>query len=288
VVEWLVQKWGIEKMRALLGDLARGVAINAALAARFAPIEKLDGEFAAHARGLAQGTGPKLDWTKPAPALLASEPKLKEWIAKNPDNFTALMEQAKQTIFAKQWAAAKDALKKLIALYPDQHDADSAYALLARVHRELRETADEEAMLNKVAELCSDAPDAYARLMEIAAARKDWRTVLANADRFTAVNPLAPAPYRSIAEAREATGDKPAAIGAYRTLLSLDPPDPPEIHFRLARLLHSTGDAGAKREALLALEDAPRFREAHRLFLEIATNPPKAKPAAATNPKKKP
>ena len=270
VVEWLVQKWGIEKMRSLLGDLARGVAINAALTARFAPIEKLDADFTEHARGLARATGPKLDWTKPAPALLASEPKLKEWIAKNPDNFTALMEQARQTITAKQWAAAKEPLKKLIALYPDQHDSDSAYALLARVHRELGEAAEEEAMLNKVAELCSDAPDAYARLMEIAAARKDWKTVLTNADRFTAVNPLAPAPYRSIAEAREATGDKPAAIGAYRTLLSLDPPDPPEIHFRLARLLHSAGEAGAKRELLLALEEAPRFRDAHTLLLEIA------------------
>ena len=39
VVEWLIKKWGVEKMRALLGDLARGVEINAALAARFAPIE---------------------------------------------------------------------------------------------------------------------------------------------------------------------------------------------------------------------------------------------------------
>src|SRR5205823_13616677 len=44
VVEWLVQKWGVEKLRALLADLARGVAINDALAARFAPIEKLDAE----------------------------------------------------------------------------------------------------------------------------------------------------------------------------------------------------------------------------------------------------
>jgi tetratricopeptide (TPR) repeat protein len=288
VVEWLIQRWGVEKMRALLADLARGVAINAALAARFAPIDKLDAEFAEHARGLARATGPKLDWTKPAPAQLASEPKLKEWLAKNPDNFTALTEQAKQFITERQWEAAKAPLKKLIALYPNQYDSDSAYALLARAHRELGETAEEEAMLNKVAELCSDAPDAYARLMEIAAARKDWPTVLANADRFTAVNPLSPTPYRSIAEAREATGDTPAAIGAWRTLLSLDPADPPEIHFRLARILHSTGDAGAKREVLLALEEAPRFREAHRLLLEIETASAKTKPASPTPVRKKP
>src|SRR6185436_7082261 len=127
--------------------------------------------------------------------------------------------------------------------------------------------------------------DAYARLMEIAAARKDWRTVLANAAHFTAVNPLAYTPYHLIAEAREATGDKPAAIGAYRTLLALNPPDQPEVRYRLARVLHSTGDAAAKREVLLALEEAPRFREAHSLLLEMEANAPKAKPESGVKPK---
>ena len=62
-----------------------GGSSPSALAARFAPIEKLDAEFAQHARGLANGTGPKLDWTKLAPADMASESKLKDWIAKHPD-----------------------------------------------------------------------------------------------------------------------------------------------------------------------------------------------------------
>ena len=160
--------------------------------------------------------------------------------------------------------------------------------MLAQVHRELGEAAEEEAMLNKVSGLCSNAPEAYARLMEIAAARKDWRAVLANAEHFTAVNPLAHEPYRRIAEAREATGDKPAAVRAYRTLLSLNPPDQSEVHFRLARVLHSAGDAAAKREVLLALEEAPRFREAHSLLLEMEAKAPKAKPEPSVKPATKP
>ncbi len=288
VVEWLIQKWGLEKMRAVLADLARGVEINATLAARFAPIEKLDADFAAHARSLANGTGPKLDWTKPAPAEIASEAKLKDWIAKNPDNFTALTEQAKHLLAEKKWAAAKSPLVKLIALYPEQHNPGSAYMMLAQVHRELGEAGEEEAMLNKVSGLCSNAPDAYARLMRITAARKDWRAVIANAEHFTAVNPLAHEPYRLVAEAREATGEKAAAIHAYRTLLALNPPDQPEVHFRLARILHSTGDAAAKREVLLALEEAPRFREAHALLLELDVKSPKAKPEATAKVGAKP
>ncbi len=107
VVEWLVKKWGVEKMRALLADLARGVEINAALAAHFAPIEKVDAEFSAHARGLANATGPMLDWTKPEPAVRASDAKLTAWMAARPDNFTVLTEQAKQLLAEKKWAAAK-------------------------------------------------------------------------------------------------------------------------------------------------------------------------------------
>jgi tetratricopeptide (TPR) repeat protein len=164
-------------------------------------------------------------------------------------------------------------LQRLIELYPEQHADDSAYAQLARVHRELGELAEEEAMLNRVAELCADAPSAYERLMTIAADRKDWKTVLANAERFLAVNPLMPAPHKYAAEANEALGNAVAAIASYRSLLQLDPPNLAQAHFRLARLLRQTGDREAKRHVLLALEEAPRFRAALDLLLEMNPEP---------------
>jgi hypothetical protein len=50
----------------------------------------------------------------------------------------------------------------------------------------------------------------------------------------------------------------------------LEPIDPAELHFRLAILLDRAGDLeGAKRHALESLEEAPRYREAHRKLLEI-------------------
>jgi tetratricopeptide (TPR) repeat protein len=273
VVEWLIERWGLEKMKRLLADLARGVEINAALATHFAPIEKLDAEFAARAKEIAKNTGPKLDWTPLKPKDFAGAKGLAEFIAKNPDNYSALNEQAKQLLEAKKWAEAKVPLQKLIERYPNQTEDGNAYSLLAHVHRELGEADAEIAMLNKVAQLNSDATDAYERLMKIGAARKDWRMVITNAERYSAVNPLSPIPHRAEAEAREALAEKPAAITAYRTLLQLGPPDPAEIHYRLARLLHATGDPGAKREVLLALEDAPRFRAALALLLEISGQP---------------
>jgi tetratricopeptide (TPR) repeat protein len=103
-----------------------------------------------------------------------------------------------------------------------------------------------------------------------------------------------PQPYRHLAQAGEELGDRAAAIRACRTLLRLDPPDPAGTHFQLARLLHQAGDAGARRHLLQALEEAPRFREGHRLLLEMAgssasrTNArPEAGPEAAPEPKAK-
>jgi tetratricopeptide (TPR) repeat protein len=133
----------------------------------------------------------------------------------------------------------------------------------------LGETDAEIAALNKLADLSSNAPDAFERLMQIAASRKDWQGVLANAARYSGVNPLSPVPHRYEAEAREALGEKSAAITAYRALLDLGPPDPAEVHYRLARLLHEARDPAAKREILLALEEAPRFRAALDLLLRI-------------------
>ena len=48
------------------------------------------------------------------------------------------------------------------------------------------------------------------------------------------------------------------------------PIDAAEIHYRLARQLWQNGDRQmARREVLKALEEAPRFRDAHRLLLTV-------------------
>jgi tetratricopeptide (TPR) repeat protein len=280
VVEWLIERWGIEKMKRVLADLAKGTEINAALAAHFAPIEKLDAEFAEHARGLANNTGAKLDWTKPAPADLASVPAVENYLKDKPNNFDALMDQAQQLMLAKDWKEAKAPLQKLIELYPDQREADSAYSLLASAQRELGETDAEIATLTKLADLASDAVGAFERLMQLFAERKDWAKVVDYASRYNAVNPLRAEPHRLAAQAQEELKHRKEAIEEYSTLLALNPPNPAEVHFRLARLLHEDRQPAAKRHVLLALEEAPRFRAAQRLLLEITgkpSDPPRVK-----------
>ena len=118
-----------------------------------------------------KNTGPKLDWTPPKPAEVRSAKGVQEFVEKNPENYAALNEMVKQLFEEKKWEEAKKPLQKLIELYPEQSKNGNAYALLARVHRELGEDDAELAMLNKVAERNSDAVDAFSRLMKIGAQR---------------------------------------------------------------------------------------------------------------------
>jgi len=111
------------------------------------------------------------------------------------------------------------------------------------------------------------------------------------AERLLAINPLIALPHRALAEAGVASGRSDQAITAYRKLLLLDPPDPVDVHFQLARLLEARGDSEneAERQVLLALEEAPRYRDAQRLLLKIKDNMPKPTPGPATsNPETKP
>jgi hypothetical protein len=81
---------------------------------------------------------------------------------------------------------------------------------------------------------------------------------------------LTPAPHRAAAAAAEALGDEELAIGSYRALLLLEPFDPAEIHLKLATALEKRGElAAAKRHALLALDETPRFRAAYARLLAI-------------------
>jgi tetratricopeptide (TPR) repeat protein len=143
--------------------------------------------------------------------------------------------------------------------------------LLAVTERNLGDTAGERATLERLAEQEDDFVELFTRLIDLAEAGKDWAAVNRYAERLMAINPLLALPNRALAESGVALGRNEQAISSYRKLLLLDPPDPAEVHYQVARLLHARGgsEAEARRHVLQALEDAPRYRAAQRLLLEI-------------------
>jgi tetratricopeptide (TPR) repeat protein len=302
VVEYLVKTFGFASLKAILVDLGNGVEINDAIAHHTEPLAKLEGDFAAFARAQTRNLAPGLDWNRPegmaraepAPASTNLLDRLLHYARRKlsgpateplatrlqSTNYWVLSGAVAELMEAKKWHEAKAPLGRLIRLYPNPTGGDSAYAMMAVVCRQLNETNAEHAALVKLAALDDTAIDAYLRLMEMDAAAQDWTGVIANARRFLAVNPLVPQPYRYLAQAGEALNRTATAVGAYRRLLRLDPADPVEVHFHLARLLRRQGHLqDAKRQVLEALEDAPRFRDAQRLLLELEPVAPPAAPA---------
>jgi len=280
VVEYLMETFGLETVKEILADLSTGASIDVVLARRAGPLSELDEKFAQFAENRARQLAPEADWEPPKLPPDADLEALTEWNEQHPNSIPGLGLLARRLVAQKKWREAKEPLEKLIALYPANVDADNPYLLLAAVHRELGETERERSVLEKLAALDADAVAANQRLVELAEAAEDWERVAAGAERLLAVNPLIRSPHRSLARAAEALDEPTRAISAYRALLRMDPVDPAEAHFRLARLLHGEGDSSAARcETLKALEEAPRFRAAHRLLLELVDRPEDAMPA---------
>jgi tetratricopeptide (TPR) repeat protein len=293
VVQFIIERFGFAKLLAILRDLGTGAEINQTIAKHTVAMNTLEKDFAAFARKVAEGMGPKLDWERPelgAGDLVGrgrgekltpsrtqqvaradlSDFNWESWLKAHPTNFYALSGRARELVEQKKWSEAKPILQQLVELCPGFVGAGSAYTLLAEAHRALGETNQEHKVLERFAERDDSTTDAFLRLMELARASQDWNAVLLNARRYRAVNPLVPIPYRFLADAAEKTGDARTAIEACRALLQLDPPDPAEANYRLARLLHGVGDPAAHQHVLQALEEAPRYREALRLLLEMS------------------
>lgn len=302
VVQFIIERFGFKKVLAILRDLGDGEETNQTIAKHTVAMEVLEKDFEAYAKTIAERMGSRLDWQRPmamrrnprsSPREKLTPPSTQQvehvelrnfdwesWAKAHPTNFYALSGRARELVDKKEWSEAKPILQRVLESCPEFVGPQSAYAMLAATHRALGETNEERKVLERFAERDDTAGDAYLRLMELARDSQDWKGVALNARRYRAINPLVTAGYRSLAEAAEKTGDAPAAIQACRALLELEPPDPAEVSYRLARLLQSAGDPAAKRHVLQALEEAPRYREALRLLLELNKKETPAKRAA--------
>jgi tetratricopeptide (TPR) repeat protein len=287
VVEFLVERYGFDQLRALLQSLADGREINAALAQHFAPLAPLDAAFADYARDTALALGPGLDFRRRGEGLSQLIAEHLPHLATLP-NVHAALTAAREAAERHDWPAVREKLAPLAAAELYLPGADNFHVLLARAAAELGDTAAERAALTTIAGHEGDALNSVTRLLALAESARDWPAVARWADQFIAINPLAPTPWRALLTAHEqqtapATanagawhGDPARAAHAGEVLLRLDPPDFASIHYRVAKQLLALDPVAARRHTLQALEEAPRFRAAYDL---LASLPPAAAPA---------
>jgi len=277
VVDYLVEEFGIEAMRNILDDLGKGLHINDAISRHAAPLEAIDPKFEKYIRDRAQSFGKDADFDREDLPKVADSQSWSEWLKDHPANYYGLQQYALALMREGKWEDAKQPSQKLQKLVPNDPSEASGLRLQAKIAQELGETDLELVALNDIVKLDSDLIDVYQRLIELYQEREQWEEVTLNVERWLAVNPLVPEPYRLLAESGEQTENHEVAIRGLQALAMMDPFDPADIHFRTARLLQLTGDKQqAKRHVLLALEEAPRYRKAYQLLLSLVEPIPTA------------
>ncbi len=287
VVEYIVQEHGIDALKSILTDLGNGVLINEALNRRTDSLAELEEGFATFAQQRAKQMAPEVDWSTPDKQVLLDPIAAAEFLKANPTNYIALTTSADALMQAGEWDAAERTLARMIELHPEDF---AARKRLAIVYRQQERPGEELAALESNIALSADDVAGAERLTELYSEQKNWSGVIRSTNALFAINPLTKGPWKLRAEAAEALNSADDAIEAWQALLTLEPEDPALVNFKLASLLHAKGDPKAKRYVLMALEEAPRYREAHRLLLAIVggadSEPSAAKEAEPSQPDK--
>ncbi len=279
VVDFLVTQYGFEPLRGMLADLAHGQPINEAIAAWFEPMDRLEPAFFEYAIAKAESLAPDFDLSLPQDptdqenggilaGLIGQRPSLA--LPFGDDNVPQLIQSLRSAVEAGDWEKIRDELAPVAAAGVYLPEPFNVHTLLARAYRELGDTAAERATLETIVAQQAESLSAITRLLSLASDKQDWAAMARWSDAWIAVNPLATTPWRARYEAERELGDDATAITAAHTLLRLDPPDRAALHYGLAELYHRNADLpAARRQVLLALEDAPRFRDAYRLLTQL-------------------
>lgn len=269
VVEFFIERFGLEKLRDLLRALGEGTTVDAAIVEHLSPLAPLEKSFRKFVEDRAKALGPEVDWSDPEfdvldPAAVAA------FVKKNPRHFAARKLHALHLLEAEKWDEAREAAEELRDLYPEDAEEDNAYLILAKTHRELGQEEEELRILEELAERSAEATPAYLRLMEAAMEEENWERAASNARKQMSVNPFLPRSHYCLGCAHEAEGDRETAVKSFQTVLLLGAEKPGEVHYRLARLEKKSDPAAARKHVLDALAEAPRFRDAQKLLVELA------------------
>ena len=118
-------------------------------------------------------------------------------------------------------------------------------------------------------ERSADDLSAAMELLKLQLAAKQWKPALDTGRLITAIDPLQPVALRGYLQAALEEADYRLAVDVLQSLLELEPSDAARFHFQIAELVQADDPAEARKHVLKSLEQAPRYREAHRLLLNL-------------------
>tara|TARA_R110002095_G_scaffold207151_2_gene191965 strand:+ start:17813 stop:20422 length:2610 start_codon:yes stop_codon:yes gene_type:complete len=276
VVEYLIDQFGFETLRLILNDLRVGIPINVAIERRTKTLGELELEFAAFLKHQAESFAPKVDWSEQdlRPLLSDDTKRFDDWIKEHPNHFEALMAYSQILQEENRTEELETTLKILTEIYPEYTGGDNACLRLANLYQKQKRFTEEQKYLEQHAQYNPNALDVFRRLTKVYQKSENWNAVYTAAQNANAINPLNRETQQTLAEACIQLKRHQEAINACRAILALKPHNKAAAHYQLARLLQSENLQQAKRHTLIALEEAPRFRAAHQLLLELTADSP--------------
>jgi tetratricopeptide (TPR) repeat protein len=185
-------------------------------------------------------------------------------------DFVTAMRSGAEYLSRKQADSARAALERAQALFPDYAGPSSPAQYLAGLAADRGDYREALAQIQHVTTRSETAWEA--NMMEVQLREKlgDTLGTRAPLERLLWISPYDVEIHAKLAELARRAGDHRTALRERRAIVALNPPDPIDARYELARALAATGDvASARRELLAVLEQAPSFEKGQALLLEL-------------------
>ena len=272
VVEYLLQSLGHETLLLVLNDLSAGMPINRSLERYTGSIHLLDQEFAEYARRLAFDFGNGLEWQVDLYDESMAAEERERLRSEHAFHYWLTLEAADVAAKQQDWVKVCQLLEPLNRLHPVDATQNGMIRRLANAYQELNDEAAETDILKALVASDGSAADACRRLVELGQKNQAWGQVHQYAKQMLAINPLSRSAQQAFVEASLARNEFHDVIDGRIALLEMDPADPAAAHFELAQAMVEVERFDeARRHVLMALEEAPRYRAAHRLLLDLTS-----------------
>jgi cytochrome c-type biogenesis protein CcmH/NrfG len=195
-------------------------------------------------------------------------------------SFVEAMRRGAAFVAAKQADSARAVLERAEALFPEYAGPDAPAQYLAGLAADRGDLREALAQIVRVTSRNETAWDANMLEADLRARGGDSLGARAPLERLLWISPYDVGVHTRLAELASRAGDHRTALRERRAIVALDPPDPIDARYELARELAASGElAAARREILGVLEQAPSFEKGQALLLEL-----RARGGAGTSP----
>jgi tetratricopeptide (TPR) repeat protein len=184
-------------------------------------------------------------------------------------NFVRTMREALTLLNARP-DSARVLFERARGMMPAYAGDDGPSWFLSQLALQRGDTAAVLTYLPEVTGRDETAYDANVLEARVRGRRGDVAGAMAAWERALWIWPYETADRRELAQLAAQAGDHPRAVRERRAVLALRPTDVLQARYELAKALADGGDvAGARRELLTVLEEAPSYEQAQALLLEL-------------------